>query len=372
MEEGTVFSGFSEAPICFPPTFRRIVGLPPSLIKRWDDLEVLKQCYTLEVQEKATVKTEKLDHSVDGDVLTTSTGSHSGHVHVMSARTPSYTDRILWRSPDNMLGELFCEVYAAAPDTSLNSSDHAPVHAVLRLQVPGKHEVTSWERMSGNCPISSLSYFSVESLLKLPFFNALVHTSATAAAQATAEFAAADPKQQQNDGNKAQHHQMVQVDYTLLTLIGRFFEIKQLPAGVVMYTESAVLQRQREWALLHATQREETRRRCQVEEQRRIAASLLAGGSKDGDAAKAQVLHDRIKGMGGGGTGRPTAAEAGWSRLTGNIPLGAWGSDAADLKDSESRSEASIAGGVVRIGEEPRATRARTATIAQGGGSSVA
>jgi CRP-like cAMP-binding protein len=369
MEAGTVFNGFSEAPICFPPTFRRIVGLPPSLIKRWDDLEVLKQCYTLEVKEKAMVKGDKTDHEVDGEVFSSSTGSHTGPQHVTSARTPSYTDRVLWRSPDNMLGELFCEAYAAAPDTPVNCSDHAPVHAALRLQVPGRHEVSSWERMSGNVPISSLSYFSVESLLKLPFFSALVHTSATAAAQASAEFAAADPIQQAQAGAEApSQHQMVQVNYSLLALIGRFFEIKQLPAGVVMYTESAVLKRQREWAVMHATQREETRRHREVEEQRRLAASLLAGGSKDAEEAQAQVLHDRIKGM--GGTGKMTAAGVGWSALSGNVPLGAWGRDAGDLKANETRTEASLAGGVVAIGAGSASAhgRDRTATVVAGEG----
>ena len=58
MEQGTVFQGFSEAPIRFAPTFRRVVGLPPALVRKWAQLEVLAQCYTLEDRRNCSTSPE--------------------------------------------------------------------------------------------------------------------------------------------------------------------------------------------------------------------------------------------------------------------------------------------------------------------------
>ncbi len=60
----------------------------------------------------------------------------------MTARTPSYTDRILLKAPGvNSYSEMVVEQYGACG--SIASSDHAPVFAALKLHVHKTNKVVA-------------------------------------------------------------------------------------------------------------------------------------------------------------------------------------------------------------------------------------
>ncbi|OQR93744.1 transmembrane protein [Achlya hypogyna] len=91
----SAFAGFAEAPISFPPTFRRIRGM--SLVTG----HKLEDCYSLQV-------------------------ANGGGV-----RVPSYTDRILFHSLDDVKGNLSCSNYRS--HESVDTSDHKPVSCVFLI-----------------------------------------------------------------------------------------------------------------------------------------------------------------------------------------------------------------------------------------------
>ncbi|RLN87312.1 hypothetical protein BBJ28_00021740 [Nothophytophthora sp. Chile5] len=102
MANGSIFYGFREAKIAFPPTFRRVRGKELQLdAETWPAAE-LAECYTTAVE---------------------------GH----GTRVPSYTDRILFFSQPDLRHRLHCAVYASCEEISC--SDHKPVLAVFQALV---------------------------------------------------------------------------------------------------------------------------------------------------------------------------------------------------------------------------------------------
>lgn len=102
LREGYVFYGFQEAPIAFPPTFRRKRKAALNLdAANWTS-EDLAKCFTTAVK---------------------------GH----GTRVPSYTDRILFFSQSDMCHRLRCVVYNSCEQ--VNCSDHKPVIAVFQALV---------------------------------------------------------------------------------------------------------------------------------------------------------------------------------------------------------------------------------------------
>ncbi|RLN54734.1 hypothetical protein BBJ28_00022511 [Nothophytophthora sp. Chile5] len=102
MANGSIFYGFREAKIAFPPTFRRVRGKALQLdAETWPAAE-LAECYTTAVE---------------------------GH----GTRVPSYTDRILFFSQPDLRHRLHCAVYASCEEISC--SDHKPVLAVFQALV---------------------------------------------------------------------------------------------------------------------------------------------------------------------------------------------------------------------------------------------
>ena len=108
MHEGSVLSGFVEAPVRFVPSYRRVIGeagrltqeeLAPVANGRGLDLDVLQRTFTT--------------HLKGGE------------------RTPSFTDRILTCSLPDLAPDLTCKDYAV--DEGLVLSDHRPVTAEISL-----------------------------------------------------------------------------------------------------------------------------------------------------------------------------------------------------------------------------------------------
>jgi CRP-like cAMP-binding protein len=190
--QNEVFPGFKESAIFFPPTFRREIG--SEILRNDVSLETLRKCYTTQIQEPNGTYTK---------------------------RTPSYTDRILWREvkdkEDNagLLGELVCEQYTCVD--SVRTSDHSPVFARMRLVLPSSTELTDWDRISGNAPFGALSYFTVASLVKSRFFSLLVQRS-------------------QGDGGL----KVARVDYATLQKITQHFRLQHEPGGKVLFKEGEI------------------------------------------------------------------------------------------------------------------------------------
>ncbi|KAI9914936.1 hypothetical protein PsorP6_008298 [Peronosclerospora sorghi] len=105
MRNGTLFFGFREAKIAFPPTFRRVRGQTLDLDAETWSMEDLRACYTTTVV---------------------------GH----GRRVPSYTDRILYFSQQDMRHRLRCAAYASCENVTC--SDHKPVLAVFQALVNRK------------------------------------------------------------------------------------------------------------------------------------------------------------------------------------------------------------------------------------------
>ncbi|OQR81760.1 hypothetical protein THRCLA_11429 [Thraustotheca clavata] len=103
-----VFSGFEENTITFPPTFRRTRGF--SLSKN-----NINDCY-------CTVM------------------PHGG-----GTRVPSYTDRILYHSLDNVKSDLNCCRYQSHED--IDTSDHKPVSCVFRIMTKESPYAPSYQNL---------------------------------------------------------------------------------------------------------------------------------------------------------------------------------------------------------------------------------
>eukprot|EP00462_Mataza_sp_D1_P023385 CAMPEP_0175138400 /NCGR_PEP_ID=MMETSP0087-20121206/10330_1 /TAXON_ID=136419 /ORGANISM="Unknown Unknown, Strain D1" /LENGTH=944 /DNA_ID=CAMNT_0016421303 /DNA_START=72 /DNA_END=2906 /DNA_ORIENTATION=+ len=97
--QGKVLHDFWEAPIRFPPTFRRHEG-PQGVCRDFSDPRSIHSAYSTTVTEK------------DG---------------TQTFRTPSWTDRILWHSMDDLRNNVVLKEYAMLESVEL--SDHKPVYA---------------------------------------------------------------------------------------------------------------------------------------------------------------------------------------------------------------------------------------------------
>lgn len=102
-EASQIFTGWQEAPIRFPPTYRRRQG-PDGLCKDFADPVQIKNAYSTEVEKRGTV----------------------------TLRTPSYTDRILWHTLPACQDSCLCTNYSQ--EETIRSSDHNPVRAEFAIQ----------------------------------------------------------------------------------------------------------------------------------------------------------------------------------------------------------------------------------------------
>lgn len=102
-----VFYGFHEEKIEFPPSYRRVRGVGLGHDSNWSTGEELSVFYTT---------------SVPGG----------------GARVPSYTDRILYFSHEDMLSRLRCVRYSSCE--AVKCSDHKPVTAVFQALVDKDHK----------------------------------------------------------------------------------------------------------------------------------------------------------------------------------------------------------------------------------------
>jgi len=98
LEATQVFAGWQEAPIRFPPTYRRLQGLA-GLCQDFSDVDQIKAAYSTQVEKKGNV----------------------------TLRTPSYTDRVLWHTLPGSTDSCRCTDYSQ--EETIRSSDHNPVKA---------------------------------------------------------------------------------------------------------------------------------------------------------------------------------------------------------------------------------------------------
>ncbi|KAF1328399.1 Phosphatidylinositol 3, partial [Globisporangium splendens] len=106
MRASQIFFGFREAKITFPPSYRRKRGAALKLdATKWSAQELSKQFTT----------------SVKGQ----------------GERVPSFTDRILFASQEDMRSRLHCSLYTSCED--VKCSDHKPVVAVFHALVNRTH-----------------------------------------------------------------------------------------------------------------------------------------------------------------------------------------------------------------------------------------
>lgn len=122
MRDEKVFYGFEEAPIAFPPTFRRergVAGLARDPTRKW----------TRDQLDKVYTTVLPLGSQRGGVV-------YDGSNAVPAAaqiRVPSYTDRILFRSLPDMRKRLHCSLYTSCE--SVSCSDHKPVIGIFHVLV---------------------------------------------------------------------------------------------------------------------------------------------------------------------------------------------------------------------------------------------
>lgn len=133
MHDARVLFGFEEAPIAFPPTFRRVrgvAGLTRDPTRPWTH-EQLEKVYTTVIPTHCSQR---------GGVVYD--GSNTA-VDAAQVRVPSYTDRILFRSLPDMRDRLHCSLYTSCE--AVSCSDHKPVvgifHALVdRTRLPAESE----------------------------------------------------------------------------------------------------------------------------------------------------------------------------------------------------------------------------------------
>ena len=118
MAQGQVLSGFSEAPIRFLPSYRRVVGEAGRLTER----ELLQAA---------------AGGGVDTEVLQRGFTTHLKGTE----RTPSYTDRVLTCSLPDLAPSLICERYLS--EETIVQSDHRPVAAELTLNTWRPHTIAA-------------------------------------------------------------------------------------------------------------------------------------------------------------------------------------------------------------------------------------
>ena len=112
LQQGTAFPGFAEAPIRFPPSYRRKKSSVPLLVKSrgdWASLDAVRAGFSTVVHKKKDKHGHSADGSVGGAVAVAADGSattgdgigtsDAAPIRPGQLRTPSYTDRILLRSP---------------------------------------------------------------------------------------------------------------------------------------------------------------------------------------------------------------------------------------------------------------------------------
>ncbi|KAA0165929.1 hypothetical protein FNF28_03311 [Cafeteria roenbergensis] len=118
MARGAAFPGFSEAAICYPPTYRRRVARTPAeaaLVDRatglFEDIAATSRLFSVPMPHEPPVKASKL-------------------------RTPSYTDRVILRRPSAARPRLPTAHWTSYRSCeALQGSDHVPVGATFAIDL---------------------------------------------------------------------------------------------------------------------------------------------------------------------------------------------------------------------------------------------
>jgi hypothetical protein len=121
MGERTVFNGYREGPIAFPPTYRRVAGEDGARggAEAYCDRESVAGLYTTSVVKKKTGKA--------------------------SPRVPSWTDRVLWHSMPGVAGQLRLRRYWCLDEgpTASSGSDHRPICSEFSILLAARPNTTN-------------------------------------------------------------------------------------------------------------------------------------------------------------------------------------------------------------------------------------